>query len=38
MIGIMKKAGMVEEGRKKNQFIQNGKEVDAVYAALFKNT
>ena len=37
MIGIMKKAGMVEEGRKKNQFLQDGKEVDAVYAALFKS-
>ena len=37
MIGIMKKAGMIEEGRKKNQFLQDGKEVDAVYAALFNN-
>ena len=37
MISIMKKAGMVEEGRKKKQFLQDGKEVDAVYAALFKS-
>ena len=37
MIGIMKKAGMIEEGRKKNQFLQDGQEVDGYYAALFKD-
>ncbi|MEQ8196094.1 MAG: GNAT family N-acetyltransferase [Rhodospirillales bacterium] len=36
MIAIMKKAGMIEEGRKKRQFVQDGREVDGVYAALFK--
>ena len=37
MIGIMKKAGMVDDGIKKKQFLQDGKEVDAIYAALFKD-
>ena len=37
MIAIMKKAGMIEEGRKRNQFLQDGREVDGVYAALFKD-
>ncbi|MEX2451988.1 MAG: GNAT family protein [Rhodospirillales bacterium] len=37
MIAIMKKAGMIEEGRKRNQFLQDGREVDGVYAALFRD-
>ncbi len=35
---IMKKAGMVEDGGRARQYLWNGKEVDAVYGALFRET
>jgi ribosomal-protein-alanine N-acetyltransferase len=34
MLRIMKTAGMVEEGRKKKQFLVDGAEVDGIYMAL----
>ena len=35
MLSIMKKAGMVEECRRRKHFLWEGREVDVVYAALF---
>jgi len=35
MLGIMKKAGMAEEGRRRAQFILDGRPVDAVFVARF---
>ena len=36
MLAIMKRAGMVEDGRRARHFLQGGGEVDLVYAALFR--
>ena len=35
MLGIMRRAGMRDDGRRIRQYVQDGKEVDMVYAALF---
>jgi len=35
MLRIMNKAGMVEEGRRKGQFILEGREVDSILVARF---
>jgi hypothetical protein len=35
MLGIMRKAGMVEDGRRPRQCLFEGREVDLVHAALF---
>jgi RimJ/RimL family protein N-acetyltransferase len=35
MLRIMRRSGMVEEGRRKRQFLADDKEVDAVLAAMF---
>jgi [ribosomal protein S5]-alanine N-acetyltransferase len=35
MLKIMRTTGMVEEGRRKRQFLVDGQEVDAVLMALF---
>jgi [ribosomal protein S5]-alanine N-acetyltransferase len=37
MLAIMRRAGMVEEGRRRRQFLWQGQEVDAVLVALFPN-
>jgi len=37
MIRIMKKAGMIEDGRRCKHYLWEGKEVDVVYAAIFRN-
>ena len=36
MRAIMKRAGMVEDGRRARHYLQGGGEVDLVYAALFR--
>ena len=36
MLGVMRAAGMVEEGRRPRQFLCEGKEADLVMAALFR--
>jgi ribosomal-protein-alanine N-acetyltransferase len=35
MLKIMRKSGMVEEGRRRRQFLVDGKAIDAVLMALF---
>jgi [ribosomal protein S5]-alanine N-acetyltransferase len=35
MIGIMRKAGMVDDGRRANHFLLEGKPADLVFGALF---
>jgi RimJ/RimL family protein N-acetyltransferase len=35
MLRIMYASGMVEEGRRKRQFLVDGAEIDAVLVALF---
>ncbi len=35
MLGIMRASGMIEEGRRKRQFLHEGQETDLVFAALF---
>jgi RimJ/RimL family protein N-acetyltransferase len=37
MIGIMKNVGMVDDGRRIRHHLWNGREVDVVYAALFRD-
>ncbi|TAL00179.1 MAG: N-acetyltransferase [Rhodospirillaceae bacterium] len=37
MLGIMRKAGMKDDGRRLRQSIHEGQEVDIVYAALFRD-
>jgi ribosomal-protein-alanine N-acetyltransferase len=37
MIRIMRASGMIEEGRRRRQFLVDGKPVDAVLVALFAN-
>lgn len=37
MLGIMRKAGMVEDGRRLRQYLFEGQEVDIVYAAIFRD-
>ena len=37
MLGIMRKAGMVEEGRRLRHFLWEGQTVDLVQVALFAN-
>ena len=36
MLGIMKKMNMVPDGRRKRQYVLEGKEVDVVYMALYR--
>lgn len=36
MIKIMKKSNMIEDGRRKRHCICRGKEIDIIYAALFR--
>lgn len=36
MLHIMKKAGMVEDGVRKRHFLADGREVDLIYAALYR--
>ena len=36
MLGIVRAAGMTEEGRRTRQFLHEGQEVDMVMAALFR--
>jgi ribosomal-protein-alanine N-acetyltransferase len=36
MLSIMKRAGMVEDGRRLRHYLCEGREVDVVHAALFK--
>lgn len=35
MLGIMRRSGMLEDGRRTGQFLFEGQAVDVVYAALF---
>jgi [ribosomal protein S5]-alanine N-acetyltransferase len=37
MIGVMKKAGMVEDGRRTGQALWNGEAVDVVHSAVFRD-
>jgi RimJ/RimL family protein N-acetyltransferase len=37
MLGIMRAAGMTEEGRRLRHFLHEGREVDLVMAALFRS-
>jgi ribosomal-protein-alanine N-acetyltransferase len=37
MLKIMKKAEMVDDGRRRKHYLWEGKEVDVVYAAIFRN-
>lgn len=37
MIAVMKKSGMVEDGRRIRHCICDGKEVDLIHAALFRS-
>jgi len=36
MLGVMRRAGMVEDGRRVRQCLFEGREVDKVYVALFR--
>ena len=36
MIGIMQRAGMIEDGRRSRHYLVDGEEVDMVYSALFR--
>jgi RimJ/RimL family protein N-acetyltransferase len=36
MLGVMRKSGMIIEGRRHRQFLFEGREVDLVQAALFR--
>ena len=36
MLKIMEKSGMIEEGRKKKQYLVEGKEIDLIQSAIFK--
>jgi RimJ/RimL family protein N-acetyltransferase len=36
MLCIMKKAGMVEDGVRKRHFLADDREVDLIYAALYR--
>jgi ribosomal-protein-alanine N-acetyltransferase len=36
MLGVMRAAGMIEEGRRARHFLHDGQEVDLVMAALFR--
>lgn len=36
MLGIIRKVGMVEECRRPRQFLVEGKEIDLVYAAIYR--
>lgn len=38
MLGLMKSAGMVEDGRRIRHTVIEGREVDIVYAALFRDS
>ena len=37
MLGIMRAAGMIEEGHRARHFLHEGREVDLVMAALFRS-
>ena len=37
MLSIMRKAGMTEEGRRTRQFLWEGKQIDLVQVALFRD-
>lgn len=37
MLGIMRKAGMTEDGRRIRQHVWEGREVDVVHRAVFRN-
>lgn len=37
MLNLMKKVGMFNDGRRSRQYILNGREVDIIHKALFKN-
>ena len=37
MLGIMRRAGMVEDGRRRRQYLLDGCAVDVVHAALFRD-
>ena len=36
MLGIMRRTGMVNDGKRERQLLMSGQEVDLVYAALFR--
>jgi [ribosomal protein S5]-alanine N-acetyltransferase len=38
MLNLMSVVGMTEEGRRSKQFLLDGKEVDMIFAAKFKDT
>jgi RimJ/RimL family protein N-acetyltransferase len=37
MVKIMQKLGMIDDGRRPRQYVVDGKEVDLVYMAMFRN-
>ena len=37
MLGIMRRAGMIEDGRRVNQILFEGQEVDVIHMALFRD-
>lgn len=37
MLGLMRKAGMVEDGVRRREMLWKGQEVDVIYAALFND-
>ncbi len=38
MLGIMRKCGMVDDGRRRRQYLLDGREVDIVHMAIFAAT
>jgi RimJ/RimL family protein N-acetyltransferase len=38
MLGIMRRCGMQEDGRRRRQYLCEGQEVDMVYGALFRES
>jgi len=38
MIRVMEKAGMIEDGKRRRQLLWNGREVDVVHKALFRES
>jgi RimJ/RimL family protein N-acetyltransferase len=38
MLGVMRRAGMVEDGRRRHHCLFEGRAVDVVYAALFRDS
>jgi RimJ/RimL family protein N-acetyltransferase len=37
MLGVMRKTGMVEDGRRARQYLWDGQAVDVIHAALFRD-